>query len=165
MPARVAVYPGSFDPITYGHIDVVRRAAALFDAVVIAVSLNSAKKPLFTIEERIQMLVEVLSEFPNVRVGSYEGLTVRYAEMQGAQAIIRGLRAVSDFESEFTMALTNKKLAPNIETVFLMTEAQYSFISSSAVKEVASYGGCVRGMVPPAVEERLVRKFRERSSV
>lgn len=165
MPLRVALYPGSFDPITYGHIDIVRRAAALFDTVVVAIALNSAKQPLFTLEERIQMLVEVLSDFPNVQIGSYEGLTVRYAEMQGAQAIIRGLRAVSDFESEFTMALTNKKLAPNIETVFLMTEAQYSFISSSAVKEVASFGGCVRGMVPRAVEERLVYKFSNRSSV
>ncbi len=165
MPLRVALYPGSFDPITYGHIDIVRRAAALFDSVVVAIALNSAKRPLFSLEERIQMLVEVLSDFPNVQIGSYEGLTVRYAEMQGAQAIIRGLRAVSDFESEFTMALTNKKLAPNIETVFLMTEAQYSFISSSAVKEVASFGGCVRGMVPRVVEERLVYKFSNRSSV
>lgn len=165
MSSRIAVYPGSFDPITYGHIDIVRRAAVLFDEVVVAIALNIDKTPLFSLHERIRMLTDVMSEFPNVYVGSYEGLTVRYAEMQGAQAIIRGLRAVSDFDTEFTMALTNKKLAPNIETVFLMTEAQYSFISSSAVKEVAGFGGCVRGMVPRVVEARLVAKFSNRSSV
>ncbi|MDA8096699.1 MAG: pantetheine-phosphate adenylyltransferase [Desulforudis sp.] len=160
MALRIAVYPGSFDPITSGHLDIVRRAAALFDEVVVAVSLNASKSPLFSVEERLGMLANVLSAFSNVRIGSYEGLTVRYAESQGAQAIIRGLRAVSDFEFEFTMALTNKKLAPSIETVFLMTEAQYSFISSSAVKEVARYGDCVRGMVPLQVEEMLRKKYR-----
>lgn len=163
MSARIAVYPGSFDPITNGHLDIVRRAVALFDEVVVAIALNIDKTPLFSLDERIHMLTGVMAEFPSVRIGSYEGLTVRYARKQGARAIIRGLRAVSDFDSEFTMALTNKKLAPDIETVFLMTEAQYSFISSSTVKEVAGFGGCVRGMVPPSVEERLVYKFSNRS--
>lgn len=160
MAVRIAVYPGSFDPITNGHLDIVRRAAVLFDEVIVAVSLNASKSPLFSLEERLMLLDHVLSAFSNVRIDSYDGLTVRYAETHGAQAIIRGLRAVSDFEFEFTMALTNKKLAPAIETVFLMTEVQYSFISSSTIKEVARYGGCVKGMVPPSVEDMLSIKYR-----
>ena len=157
-----AVYPGSFDPLTYGHLDVIERAASLFEEVIVSVSRNASKKPLFSVAERVDMLKAVLAPFPNVTVDSFEGLTVNYAKANGANAIIRGLRAISDFENEFMMALTNKKLAPAIDTVFLMTRAEYSFISSSGVKEVASFGGCVKELVPPEVELRLVKKFAGR---
>lgn len=158
---NVAVYPGSFDPVTYGHLDVIRRAAAIFDEVIVAVADNLAKrKPLFTVAERQELLGLILKDIPNVRVDTYRGLTVSYVREQGARALIRGLRAVSDFENEFMMALTNKKLAPEIETVFLMTEARYSFISSGSVKEVARYGGCVDEMVPKPVVKLLRDKFR-----
>ncbi|SHJ58067.1 pantetheine-phosphate adenylyltransferase [Desulfofundulus thermosubterraneus] len=156
---RIAVYPGSFDPITNGHLDVIERAACLFDQLVVAVSRNTSKKPLFTVSERLEMLREVLQPYYNVVVDSFDGLTVNYAKSLGAQAIIRGLRAISDFENEFMMALTNKKLVPSIDTLFLMTRAEYSFISSSAVKEVAYFGGCVRDLVPPVVEQKLREKF------
>jgi pantetheine-phosphate adenylyltransferase len=159
---KVAVYPGTFDPVTNGHLDVIIRGAALFDRLVVAVTENPNKTPLFTIAERVNMLREVLKNYPTVEVDSFEGLTVQYAKAQGACAIIRGLRAISDFENEFVMALTNKKLAPEIETLFLMTEAQYSFISSSAVKEVALFGGCLKDMVPPLVEAKLRLVFRQR---
>lgn len=157
-----AVYPGSFDPLTYGHLDVIERAASLFEEVIVAVSRNASKKPLFSVAERVDMLREVLAPYANVRVDSFDGLTVNYARGNGASAIIRGLRAISDFENEFMMALTNKKLAPTIDTVFLMTRAEYSFISSSGVKEVASFGGCVKELVPPAIERRLIEKFTAR---
>jgi pantetheine-phosphate adenylyltransferase len=156
---KIAVYPGSFDPVTNGHLDIIVRARALFDRVIVAVAENPHKKPLFPVTERVEMLRSVLAGFPDVKVDAYSGLTVFYARKQGACAIIRGLRAISDFENEFVMALTNKKLAPEIETLFLMTEAKYSFISSSAVKEVAFYGGCLKDMVPPLVEAALRAKF------
>ncbi|MBE3587955.1 MAG: pantetheine-phosphate adenylyltransferase [Thermoanaerobacteraceae bacterium] len=159
---RIAVYPGSFDPITNGHLDVIERAACLFDQLIVAVSRNTNKKPLFTVQEREEMLREVLQPYYNVIVDSFDGLTVNYARDRGAQAIVRGLRAISDFENEFMMALTNKKLVPSVDTVFLMTRAEFSFISSSAVKEVAYFGGCVRDLVPPAVENRLREKFATR---
>lgn len=158
----IAIYPGSFDPVTNGHLDVIERAAALFDELVVSVSRNSSKKPLFSISERVSMLREVLQHYPNVKVDAFEGLTVRYAEFRGAQAIIRGLRAISDFENEFVIALTNKQLAPSVDTIFLMTRAEYSFISSSGVKEVAYYGGSIRGLVPLHVEEKLINKFNSR---
>lgn len=157
-----AVYPGSFDPLTFGHLDVIVRAASLFEEVIVAVSRNASKKPLFSVAERVDMLKTVLAPFPNVKVDSFDGLTVNYARQNGANAIIRGLRAISDFENEFMMALTNKKLAPTIDTVFLMTRAEYSFISSSGVKELASFGGCVRELVPPEVEQMLIKKFAGR---
>lgn len=156
---RIAIYPGSFDPITNGHLDVITRACTIFDRVIIAVAENPRKKPLFSLTERLQMLRKLLKDLPKVEVDSYEGLTVEYARKRGACAIIRGLRVISDFEAEFVMALTNKKLAPEIETLFLMTEAQYSFISSSAVKELAFYGGCLKDMVPPEIEAELRAKF------
>jgi len=156
---RLAIYPGSFDPITFGHLDIIERAAGLFDRLVVSVSLNSVKNPLFTVDERLAMLREVLVAYPNASPGSFTGLTVKYAQQAGAQALIRGLRAISDFENEFMMALTNKKLVPSVETIFLMTRAEFSFISSSAVKEVASFDGCVRDMVPPSVETMLKSKF------
>lgn len=161
---RTAIYPGSFDPVTHGHLDIIVRGQALFDRLIVAVAENPRKKPLFSVEERVQMLRELLRDFPKVKVDSYDGLTVDHAKKNGACAIIRGLRAISDFENEFVMALTNKKLAHEIETLFLMTEAQYSFISSSAVKEVAHYGGCLKGMVPPSVESKLREVFRRADS-
>jgi len=156
---RLAIYPGSFDPVTNGHIDIIERAASLFDRLIVAVSMNAGKKPLFTVEERKGMLVEVTDSFRNVTVDSFKGLTVNFACEKKAVAIIRGLRAISDFENEFMMALTNKKLQPAVETIFLMTKAEYSFISSSAVKEVVLFGGCVSTLVPPLVENRLRDKY------
>jgi len=158
---RVAVYPGSFDPVTCGHLDIIERAAQMFDRLVVAVSRNASKKPLFSVAEREDMLQEVLQPYYNVVIDSFDGLTVNYAREQEAQVIIRGLRAISDFENEFMMALTNKKLQSSVETIFLMTRAEYSFISSSAVKEVAFYGGCVRDLVPPQIEERLRKKYEQ----
>lgn len=157
---RIGVYPGSFDPVTNGHLDIIERAASLFDEVIVSVSRNANKNPLFTVKEREEMLREVLRPYYNVLVDSFDGLTVNFARLKGAQAIIRGLRAISDFENEFMMALTNKKLVPSVETMFLMTRAEYSFISSSAVKEVVMFGGCVKGLVPPQVEVKLVNKYK-----
>lgn len=158
-----AVYPGSFDPVTLGHLDIIQRASLIFDHVIVAVSRNPAKNPLFSIEERIEMLREVLAPYPRVEVDSFEGLTVDYALQKKAKHIVRGLRMISDFENEFRMALTNKKLTGIVETIFLMTKADYSFISSSIVKEVASLGGSLSCFVPPLVKERLVGKYTDRS--
>lgn len=157
---RVGLYPGSFDPLTNGHLDIIERAAILFDRVIVSVSKNENKKPIFSVREREEMLVEMLSGYKNVTVVSFDGLTVDFAKKNGADAIIRGLRAISDFENEFMMALTNKKLISSVETVFLMTNAEFSFISSSAVKEIARFGGCVKELVPPLVEERLKEKYK-----
>lgn len=162
---RIGVYPGSFDPVTNGHLDVIERAANLFDQVIVSVSRNTVKKPLFTVKQREQMLREVLRPYYNVLVDSFEGLTVNFAIEKEAQAIIRGLRAISDFENEFMMALTNKKLAPTVDTIFLMTRPEYSFISSSAVKEVAMFGGCVKGLVPPHVEEKLIEIYKVQTKI
>jgi len=159
---RIAVYPGSFDPVTNGHLDIIERAAILFDKLIVAVSKNPGKKPLFSVDERLELLREVTKSVENVAIDSFNGLTVNFARDKDAQAIIRGLRAISDFENEFMMALTNKKLQTSVETVFLMTRAEYSFISSSAVKEVASFGGCVKDLVPPVVQKRLCSKFENR---
>ncbi len=156
---KLAIYPGSFDPVTNGHLDIIERASFLFDRIIVSVSRNSGKMPLFSVEERMAMLKEVLQTYRNVSLDSFEGLTVNYAAQKGAQAIIRGLRAISDFENEFQMALTNKKLQPEVETVFLMAQAQWSFLSSSVVKEVASYGGCIKGFAPELVEIRLKEKY------
>jgi len=155
----IAVYPGSFDPLTCGHLDIIERATKLFDEVVVAISKNVSKHPLFTTRERLEMLRETLTPFKNIRIDSFDGLTVNYALARNIQVIIRGLRAISDFESEFSMALINKKLAPTIDTIFLMTRAKYSYISSSGVKEIASCGGCVTDFVPLQVEHRLIDKF------
>lgn len=152
---RTAIYPGSFDPLTNGHVDVVERAARLFDSVVVAVARNSAKTPLFSVEERVQQLTDALASCENVRVTTFDGLLVAFARETGAAAIIRGLRAVSDFEYEFQMALMNRRLAPEIETVFLMTDADKAFLSSSMVKEVARLGGEIHGLVPDVVETAL----------
>ncbi|MBM7856196.1 pantetheine-phosphate adenylyltransferase [Desulfohalotomaculum tongense] len=158
---RIAVYPGSFDPVHYGHIDIIERASALVDKLVVAVAVNPNKKPLFSLEERVEILEEVLKDYSNVYVESFEGLTVNFALKHGAQVVIRGLRAITDFENEFVFALTNKKLAPTTETVYLMTRSEYSFISSTGVKEVAYYGGNVTDMVPSMVAERLLKKYND----
>ena len=163
--ARIAVYPGSFDPVTNGHLDIIGRASSLFDELIVAVSLNPGKTPLFTLEERAELLRKVLDPWPNVKVDFFRGLTVNYAEKVGAQAIIRGLRAVSDFENEFVMALSNRKLSLNVDTLFLMTKAEYSFISSSVVKEVAGFGGCIKDFVPEIVQKRLFERIREKNNI
>jgi len=150
-----AVYPGSFDPITYGHLDVIRRAAAVFDELNVAVVHNPNKNPLFSLSERVELIRACTSDLPNVTVSQFEGLLVKYVEEQGAQVIVKGLRAVSDFEYEFQMALMNRKQNPHIETLFMMTSGRYSYLSSSLVKEVLRLGGCVRELVPPLVEERM----------
>ncbi len=155
----IAIYPGTFDPVTSGHLDVLARAVGLFDQVIIAVARESAKTPLFSVEERVELLRRVTAGLAKVRVDTFEGLTIEYARRVGAVAVIRGLRAMSDFEFEFQLALMNKKLDAGIETVFLMTQSEYSFISSSAIKWVVSLGGSVKGLVPAEVEEALKKKY------
>jgi len=160
---KTAVYPGSFDPVTNGHFDVVARGLNLFDEIIVAVAINGAKAPLFTIEERLTMLRESFKEMPGVEVDSFEGLLVDYVVERKADAILRGLRAVSDFEHEFQMALMNRKLKKTVQTVFLMTGLRWIFISSSIVKEAARFGGNVRDMVPDIVYGKLKEKFRKLS--
>ncbi len=155
---KIAVYAGSFDPVTNGHCDVVRRGLKLFDKVIIAVASNGTKDPLFTIQERLEMLRKTFKEMPGVEVDSFDGLLVDYVVERRADAILRGLRAVSDFEHEFQMALMNRKLNRNVQTVFLMTGLRWIFISSSIIKEAARFGGDTRGMVPDIV----FRKLKER---
>ena len=153
-----AIVPGSFDPVTNGHLDIIHRAARLFERVVVAVAINSAKTPLFSVEERVEMLRECCAEWPNVTVGSFEGLLVEYARQCGATVIVRGLRAVMDFEYELQMAHMNRHLCPEVETAFLMTGAEYSYLNSSIVKEIARLGGSVEGLVPQSVRQRLREK-------
>ena len=159
---RIAVYPGSFDPVTYGHLDIIERTANMFDKLIVAVSLNPCKNPLFTTDERMEMLSMVTRSFANVEVDQFYGLTVNYAQEKKAQVIIRGLRALSDFETEFMMALTNKSLQGSVETVFLMTRAEFSYISSSVVKEVITFGGDIKKLVPPVIQKKLQVKINNR---
>lgn len=156
------VYPGSFDPITNGHLDIIRRAATIFDELIVAISVNSAKKPCFTMEERAEMIRQALPADTNVKVDFFTGLTVDYVEKVRANVIIRGLRAISDFEIELQMAMVNKKLKPEVETVFMMSKNDYSFLSSSIIRELASYGGCIKGFVPENVEKKLAEKFKSK---
>lgn len=156
----IAIYPGSFDPFTNGHLDLIERSTHLFDKLIVAILRNEEKRPLFTLEERQEMLREVLRSYPNVEVDSFDGLLVDFAARKNASVILRGIRAISDYEYELQMALMNRRLRPQIETVFLMAGEAYSFISSRLVKEVAALGGNVSGLVPPLVEERLRRKFQ-----
>lgn len=157
-----AVYPGTFDPVTNGHLDVIERAAKIFDELIVAVTTNPAKTPWFTLEERVEMLKECCSHLPNVTVEAFDGLLVNFVRQKGAKVIVKGLRAVTDFDYEFQMAAINRKLAPEIETLFLMTSLPYAYLSSSAVKEVASLNGCLKDLVPDNVAERLRRKVAER---
>lgn len=155
-----AIYPGTFDPVHSGHIDIATRAAGLFEHLTVAVYNRPLKDLLFTTHERMAMIEEALVHIPNLSVETYNQLTVDFARQVGAQAVVRGLRVISDFELEFQMALTNKKLAPEIEFVCFMTSQEYAFISASTVKEIVMLGGCVDGMVPPHVAEALQAKFR-----
>lgn len=161
MADRIAIYPGSFDPPTLGHLDLINRAANIFDHVIVAVAVNDAKTGLFTIAERMEMLEEMAAGIPRVSIDHFKSLTVQFAQKKGAVALIRGLRVVSDFEFELTMAINNHKLAPEIETVNLMPSEPYLFLSSRLVKEIAAFGGSLSHFVSPAVERRLQEKFKE----
>jgi len=156
---RRAVYPGSFDPVTNGHLDVIERARKLFDEVIVAVAHNDEKQALFSLEERLQFLQDSIGNIDMVRIAQFDGLLVEFATAQKASAVIRGLRAVSDFEFEFQMALMNRKLEAGVETIFLMPKEEYTYLSSRIIKEIARLGGDVSSFVPPAVSKALVRKF------
>ena len=158
MAEIIAIYPGSFDPVTNGHLDLIERASKLFDRLIVALLRNLEKDALFSLEEREEMLVESLRHLPNVSVDSFDGLLVDYARRKGAQVILRGIRAVSDYEYELQMALMNRQLEPGLETVFMLPGEAYSYLSSRLVKEVARLGGSVKGLVPPQVEKRIRAK-------
>lgn len=162
MKRKIAIVPGSFDPITYGHIDIIKRSAQLFDEVIVAILVNPDKKYLFTLEEREEMINESIKEFNNVKVDSFSGLLVNYAKKVNSTVIVRGLRAVSDFEYEMQLTFMNKALDDNIETFYMMANKQYSFISSSIVKGVSGFGADLSKFVPKHVEERLEKKVKER---
>ena len=161
---RRAIYPGSFDPVTNGHLDIIERGCKLFDEIIVSILVNPDKKPFFTVEERHEMLTEVLNDITQgrctVRVDSFSGLLVNYAVAQQANVIVRGIRAISDYEYELQMALMNRRLEPGIETVFMMPAETYSYVSSRLVKEVFQLGGTVEGLVPPAVEQRMKEKMK-----
>jgi len=156
---QIGIYPGSFDPITNGHLDIIERASRLCDKVIVAVLKNTNKNPMFTLEERVALIEEVVAPFENVIVECFSGLLVDYAKQHNAKVIIKGLRAVSDFEYEFQMALMNRKLSPDVETIFLMTSSKNSYLSSSIVKEVAKFGGCIEGLVPQNIKEAILKKI------
>ncbi len=157
-----AIYPGSFDPLTFGHVDIIERSARLFDKVIVAILTNPQKSALFTVDERIEIMREILQpRFSNVEVDEFHGLLVDYARQKNAQVIVRGIRAVTDYEYEFQMALMNRRLTPDIETVFMMPAENYSYLSSRLVKEIAELGGSVTGLVPETVEKRLKQRFKK----
>jgi pantetheine-phosphate adenylyltransferase len=158
MKASVAIYPGSFDPVTNGHLDLIERGEKMFDLVIVAVLKNTEKQPLFSVSERVEMLREVTKQWPGVEVDVFEGLLVDYARSRGAGVILRGIRAVSDYEYELQMALMNRKLEPRLETVFMLPGLSYSYLSSKLVREIAQLGASLKGLVPPIVEERLRAK-------
>jgi pantetheine-phosphate adenylyltransferase len=159
---RVAIYPGSFDPLTSGHVDIIERGARIFDEIIVAILANVEKKPLFSEAERSEIIRDVFKDAGNVRVETFDGLLVDYAQRKNASVLVRGLRAVSDFEYEFQMALMNRHLAPGLETVFMMPAEQYTYISSRLIKEVFSLGGEITGLVPPIVEDRLRAKQKSK---
>ncbi len=154
-PQTVAIYPGSFDPITNGHVDIIQRGARIFDRIIVAILINREKTPLFSVEERVQMAREVFHDEPKVEVDTFDGLLVEFAREKGAQVIVRGLRAISDFEYEFQMALMNRRLMPELETVFMMPAESYTYISSRLIREVFALGGPIAGLVPAVVEARM----------
>jgi pantetheine-phosphate adenylyltransferase len=162
---KLAVYPGSFDPLTNGHVDIIERGTHLFDRIIVAILVNVDKSPLFTMQERVEIVRDVFKGQPNVEVDTFDGLLVEYVSRRKADVIVRGLRALSDFETEFQMALMNRRLGPNIETVFMMPAEQYTYISSRLIKEVFSLGGQVHGLVPEIVESRLKGKQFKKGNV
>ena len=162
---KLAVYPGSFDPLTNGHVDIIERGTHLFDRIIVAILVNVDKSPLFTMQERVEIVRDVFKSWPTVEVDTFDGLLVDYVTKRKADVIVRGLRALSDFESEFQMALMNRRLGPHIETVFMMPAEQYTYISSRMIKEVFSLGGQVRGLVPDVVEKRLKEKQMMKGNV
>ncbi len=157
--SKIAIYPGSFDPITNGHLDIIKRARSLFDKVIIAVNNNPLKTFLFTAQERVEMIKELFNVSEGIEVESFRGLLVQYAKKKGARFIIRGLRALSDFEYEFQMDLMNRKLNPGIQTIYLMTNQRYSYLSSGIIKEIVRLGGSAEGLIPDLVEKKLLEKF------
>lgn len=165
MKCSIAVCPGSFDPITVGHLDIIRRAASMFDRLIVVVMLNRSKAPSFSVEERMEMIRKASGDIPNVTVDSFDGLLAEYARMRGACAIVKGLRAMSDFEYEFQMALTNKKLNPDTETVFLTTSAENMYLSSSMVKLIGSMDGDIRDFVPAVIHDDIKKRLSERKSL
>ena len=160
---RIGVCPGSFDPVTNGHVDIFLRASKMFDLVIVAVFHNPNKKPLFTMEERVEMLNLATKDIANIKVDSFSGLLYDYVLQQNSKFIVRGLRALSDFEYEFQRALLIKKIVPEIETIFMMTSNEYSFVSSSSIKELAKFGGPITGLVPECLEEKITKRIREKS--
>jgi pantetheine-phosphate adenylyltransferase len=162
---RIVIYPGSFDPITNGHLDIIQRAAKLFDKVIVAVARNESKNPLFTLQERIELVSVSAKHLPNVVCDTFEGLLVNYVEAQGGVAVIRGLRAISDFEFEFQLALMNRKLNERVETIFMMPKDTYTFLSSRIIKEIAGLGGDVSAFVPPVVRTALLEKLTKKSDL
>ena len=159
---RTAIYPGTFDPVTNGHLDIIERAANLFDKVIVGVADENYKNPLFNLEERVELLRKVTKDIPNVEIKGFHGLLMEFCQQEKAGTVIRGLRAMSDFEREFQMALMNKEVVPEIETIFLMTASNYQFVSSSMIKNFASLGSIVTGLVPSVVEEALREKYQHR---
>ncbi len=165
MNKSIALCPGSFDPVTVGHLDIIQRAASMFGKVIVVVMNNTSKSPLFTVEERKEMLKKATEEYKNVEVDSYDGLLAEYAKNKKANAIVKGLRAVSDFEYEFQMALTNKKLNPNVDTVFLTARAENMFLSSSIVKQIGSMGGDIDGFVPEEIRETVLKRLTSKKTL
>ena len=157
---KIAICPGSFDPVTLGHLDIISRASGLFDKVIVAVLCNMDKNPSFTVEERMELLRQVTSQYDNVEIDSFQGLLVDYAKEKGAVAVVKGLRAVSDFEYEFQMSIINKKLYADVETVYLNTSQDYMYLSSSVVKQIASFGGDISNFVPEAIHDKIVDRLR-----
>jgi pantetheine-phosphate adenylyltransferase len=162
---KIAVYPGSFDPITNGHVDIIKRGLGVFDELIVLIAFNPNKKTLFSVEERVGMIQEVIRDFKNVRVDSFDGLLVDYVKVAGANVILRGLRALSDFEYEFQLALINRRLNRDVETVFLMTGYKWFYTSSTIINEAASLGGSVKGLVPEIVNQKLVEKYSSKRGI
>ena len=160
-----AIYPGSFDPVTLGHLDIIRRSASIADDLIVGILNNKAKTPLFSVGERVRMLEEVTKDFPNVKIIPFEGLLVEFAKQMDAKVIVRGLRAITDFEYELQMSQTNQKIEPEIETLFLTTSLEFSFLSSTTVKEVASFGGDITQFVPEVIVKKIKEKIEERKGV
>jgi len=162
---KIAVYPGSFDPITNGHVDIIKRGLGVFDELIVLIAYNPNKKTLFSVEERVEMIQEVIRDFKNIRVDCFDGLLVEYVKVAGANVILRGLRALSDFEYEFQLALINRRLNRDVETIFLMTGYKWFYTSSTIINEAASLGGSVKGLVPEIVNQKLIEKYSSKRGI